>query len=125
MVITEIGRFVPGTTAKFVVSPVFKFVNKNEKASENWHWKFPYSSEANTKSKLKLGDMGVKSNSNTLAFEEFIVMPDWAKVFSKSISPGQFDAPSLKILLLGPVACSALPVLKITPLWIGKFGFVF
>ena len=35
MVTTEIGSLVLGTTAKLVVTPVFKLVNKKAKASEN------------------------------------------------------------------------------------------
>jgi hypothetical protein len=35
MVTTDIGSVVPGTTARLVVTPVFIFVNKNAKASEN------------------------------------------------------------------------------------------
>ena len=35
IVTTEIGVVVLGTTAKLVVSPVFRLVNKNANASEN------------------------------------------------------------------------------------------
>lgn len=117
--------FVFGTTAKFVVTPVFILVSKNANASENWHWKLPYSSEAKTKSKLKCDEIGVKSNSSTVAFTELIVMPAAAKVACKVASPVQADEPSLSIEVFGPTAFSALPVLRITPDCIGKPGLVF
>src|SRR6218665_651068 len=125
MVTTEIGKVVFGTTAKLVVTPVFTLVNKKAKASEYKHWKFPYSSEAKIKSKLKFGEIGVKSNSKTVAFLEAMWMPAAANVFSKSVSPSQSVEPSFKRESLGPGVFKIFPVLKTTPLCIGKFGLVF
>ena len=125
IVTTEIGIFVLGTTAKFVVTPVFKLVNKKANASEYWHWKFPYSSDAKIKSKLKFEDIGKKSNSNTVAFEDVIGIPAAAKVASKLASPIHALDPSFNNEVFGPGAFNAFPVLRITPLCIGKLGFVF
>ncbi len=77
------------------------------------------------KSKLKFGDIGVKSNSKTEAFVDVIGIPAAASVASKLASPVQDDDPSFNIELFGPGVLVALPVLKITPLCIGKFEFVF
>ena len=111
--------------AKLVVTPVFTLVNKKAKASENWHWKFPYSSEAKRNSKLNVGEIGVKSNSKTVALVEFIVIPDWANVLSKLESPGQLAFPSFSSVAFGPTALVTLPVLRITPDFMGNLGFVF
>ena len=125
IVTTDIGVVVFGTTAKLVVCPVAVFVSRNANASENKHWKFPYSSDAKIKSKLKLGEIGVKSNSNTVAFLDDIIMPAAAKVFSKLVSPVHEASPSFNKLAFGPIALVTFPVLNTTPLCIGKFGFVF
>src|SRR6476660_4395905 len=120
MVTTEIGVFVFGMTARLVVTPVFILVKRNANASENWHWKWPYSSEAKTKSKLKCDEIGVKSNSSTVAFVDVIVMPAAANVASSDASPVHEDAPSLSIVVFGPCALTALPVLNTTPDCIGN-----
>ena len=124
MVTTEIGKFVPGTTARLVVSPVATLVRRKAKASENSHWKFPYSSEAKIKSKLNCVEIEVKSNSRTVAFVEFMLIPAAASVASKSASPVQAVDPSSNRVVLGPTAFRASPVLSITPAVIGKFGLV-
>jgi hypothetical protein len=72
-----------------------------------------------------LGEIGVKSNSKTVAFLETMVIPEAANVASKFESPSQEVEPSLRIEVFGPDAFVALPVLITTPLCIGKFGFVF
>ena len=61
--LTVTGKLVPGITAKLVETFVFKLVNTKAKTSLNPHWYSPYSFEANKKSKLKLFETGVKSNS--------------------------------------------------------------
>ena len=63
MLFTEIGVLVPGITAKFLVCPVLRLVNKKAKTSLETHCHWPYSLEANRKSKLKLLDKGTNSNS--------------------------------------------------------------
>ena len=78
-----------------------------------------------TKSKLKLGEIGVKSNSKTVAFDEVIGIPAAAKVASKVASPVQALLPSFSIVVFGPAAFKAFPVLSTTPLCKGKFGLVF
>ena len=52
IVLTDIGTLVPGITAKLVVTPVLKLVNKNANTSLKPHCHCPYSLEAKTKSKL-------------------------------------------------------------------------
>ena len=69
--------------------------------------------------------MGVKSNSKTEAFVDVIEIPAAAIVASKFVSPIQVGEPSFKSVVLGPGAFNILPVLKITPLCIGKLEFVF
>jgi len=51
---------VLGIKAKLVVVFVATFVSKNAKASENEHWKVPYSSEAKRKLKLMKSVKGIK-----------------------------------------------------------------
>lgn len=77
------------------------------------------------KSKLKFGDIGVKSNSKTVAFDEVIGIPAAAKVASNELSPVHATDPSFSKAVFGPAAFIALPVLSTTPLAIGKLGLVF
>ena len=72
-----------------------------------------------------MDEIGVKSNSKTVAFVETIAIPDAAKVASNVVSPVHDAVPSLNIELFGPCALWASPVDIITPLCIGKFGLVF
>ena len=110
-----------GITAKFVVIPVEISVNKKAKASENAHWNVPYSSEANTKLKLMVLTKGTKSNSNLVAFLEFIGFPVDAKIIdSRSASPVHRSTPSPRVVVFGPGALIALPVVKTIPSEKGK-----
>ena len=63
MSLTVTGKLVPGISAKLVETPVFKLVRTKAKTSLKAHWYSPYSLDANKKSKLKLFEIGIKSNS--------------------------------------------------------------
>ena len=69
MSFTVTGVEVPGITAKFVETPVLKFVNTNAKTSLKPHWQVPYSFDANIKLKLKLSVKGVKLNPSEIQFQ--------------------------------------------------------
>ncbi|MNT14716.1 hypothetical protein D3C72_1497310 [compost metagenome] len=101
-------------------------MSRKANASEKLHCELPYSSDAKRKSTLKFDEIGTKSNSRTVALTEFMVIPAAASTFSKSVSPTHAGVfPSLRIEVLGPGALLASPVVKTTPLLIGKFGLVF
>ena len=126
IVTTDTGAVVPGTTAKFVVTPVTKSVSKKAKASAKVHWKVPYSSEANKKLKLINSFKLVKSNSSFDAFFEFIAVPVAVKIiFSSWESPVQVVEPSLKMDVFGPGTLFTFPVERTIPDDNGKVGFVF
>ena len=76
-------------------------------------------------SKLKFDEIGVKSNSRTVAFVDTIGIPAAAKVASKLASPVHSAEPSSNLLIFGPGELKMSPVLKITPLAIGNVGLVF
>ena len=111
---TEIGSVVPGTIARFVVTPAVS-VNRKANASVNEHWNVPYSSAAKIKSKVIWSVTGTKSNSN---IEALLVSPAFNPgiAASRSASPTHAYVPSLITPLSGPGAFAISPEVIINPL---------
>ena len=82
------GSVVPGTIARFVVTPA-ESVNRNANASVNVHWNVPYSSAAKIKSKLIWSVTGTKSNS---IIEALLVSPAFNPGIAASKSPSPTQA---------------------------------
>ena len=83
---TDIGELLLGITPKLVFIPVVKSVKMNAKTSLKPHCHCPYSLDANKKSKLKLEEYGIKSNSRKAVSVILTDWPVWLLISSRSIS---------------------------------------
>ena len=99
IVFTDTGVVVAGTTARLVETLVTKSVNTNENTSLNPHWNWPYSLEANKKSKLKYlpyFDIIDNTNKHKFNFDEIEVdveeEEDGQNLIAAEISTGILDS---------------------------------